>query len=962
MNKRRIFSRADWLCGLGTFLVSLAVYVYTAAPNVTLLDSGEFLVAAGHFGVPHPTGYPLWTLTSWLFQLLPLGNMAWEVAVWSGVCTAGAVGIAAMVCNNMLRWMGFLEESRFRWAKIVLSLSFALTLAFSFSMWSQAVIAEVYGLHALMTAIFLSLLYRWVHGPQRDSLLIGAFFILALSFSNHHLTLVLSPLPFLLILLLRRRAFWDWVLAAFVTALLVYLGFAILSGEILVLKTAIRLAYCVGIGGAFLLWKRRMRIRLKLVAFLPFAVIAGLLPYLYMPLASSTNPPMNWSYAREAKGFFYSINRSQYQGPLTEQSLKTLGRFLGTYPGEQPKGGTEEPRSKREILTEWAGFFWLQLNRSFTPFSIVFYFCSIIAALRLSLNRRTWIYLLHIAFVLAAFLQPILDGATIDAAGWWLQMPYHTYTNVIFTLLCVIGGGYLLDTLTKKRAKLVWLSALLPVMPLYGFFINFSEASQRDHWFGWMFGHDMLKDLPKGSIVIGGTDPGRFVPTYMIFGESPQPAALKRDPSFDRRDLYIITQNALGESNYMKYLRDHYTTARPAPKNAFEKWLGRENTYPKETILLPSPEECEVLTKEAEKAAPENARKDYSFDMGTVLKWIWEKNKDKHDFFIEESFPIEWTYDYAIPYGLVYQLNKTKLDQIPPDAVAKDFAFWKDYKARLLDNPAYANDYDAQRSFSKLRQTMGNIYRYRKMNEEALRAYFEALELWPENPEVIASLTRMLWDKGDFETSLPIFKKALEKDYNNMALWRLAIMAEERKKTEVEIRTLKDTLAQQPRNREIIDKLIELYSHVGESEKAEAIVKKGTNDLADDPAMLRIAVTYYGVNDKWQDALDPAQRLIKVEPTNSENFLLLARVYYSLNKKKEFYDAVRKAIEIGGVSMREQILNDDFFKSWRNEPEFQSLAQPGGNISPGGGVPPSSGTQPATSSTDGQEHMMLRSP
>ncbi len=99
--------------------------------------------------------------------------------------------------------------------------------------------------------------------------MIGAFFILALSFSNHHLTLVLSPLPFLLILLLRRRAFWDWVLAAFVTALLVYLGFAILSGDILVLKTAIRLAYCVGIGGAFLLWKRRMRIRLKLVAFLP---------------------------------------------------------------------------------------------------------------------------------------------------------------------------------------------------------------------------------------------------------------------------------------------------------------------------------------------------------------------------------------------------------------------------------------------------------------------------------------------------------------------------------------------------------------------------------------------------------------------------------------------------------------------------------------------------------------------
>ncbi len=91
----------------------------------------------------------------------------------------------------------------------------------------------------------------------------------------------------------------------------------------------------------------------------------------------------------------------------------------------------------------------------------------------------------------------------------------------------------------------------------------------------------------------------------------------------------------------MKYLRDHYTTARPAPKNAFEKWLGRGKTYPKETILLPSPEECDAMIKEAGKSASETDRKDYAFGVGVVLKWIWEKNKEKHDFFIEESFPIE---------------------------------------------------------------------------------------------------------------------------------------------------------------------------------------------------------------------------------------------------------------------------------------------------------------------------------
>ncbi len=88
------------------------------------------------------------------------------------------------------------------------------------------------------------------------------------------------------------------------------------------------------------------------------------------------------------------------------------------------------------------------------------------------------------------------------------------------------------------------------------------------------------------------------MPTYMIFGESPQPAKDKRDPNFDRRDLYIITQNALGEPHYMNYLRDHYTTERPTP-NAFERWLGRDKTYPAMPLVLPSAQECEEVIKKA---------------------------------------------------------------------------------------------------------------------------------------------------------------------------------------------------------------------------------------------------------------------------------------------------------------------------------------------------------------------------
>jgi hypothetical protein len=40
--------------------------------------------------------------------------------------------------------------------------------------------------------------------------------------------------------------------------------------------------------------------------------VGGLSPYLYVPVASMSNPPLNWGYARTVEGFFHTINRGQY--------------------------------------------------------------------------------------------------------------------------------------------------------------------------------------------------------------------------------------------------------------------------------------------------------------------------------------------------------------------------------------------------------------------------------------------------------------------------------------------------------------------------------------------------------------------------------------------------------------------------------------------------------------------------
>ncbi len=77
-----LFRRIDWLTLLITFGIVWIVYFLTLAPELTLEDSGELVTGSMYAGIPHPPGYPVWTIYSWLWTVLvPWGNPAWRVAL-----------------------------------------------------------------------------------------------------------------------------------------------------------------------------------------------------------------------------------------------------------------------------------------------------------------------------------------------------------------------------------------------------------------------------------------------------------------------------------------------------------------------------------------------------------------------------------------------------------------------------------------------------------------------------------------------------------------------------------------------------------------------------------------------------------------------------------------------------------------------------------------------------------------
>lgn len=928
MNER-VFNRQDWLWATLAALAAMAGYAWTAAPSVTLLDSGEFIVAAQHFGVPHPTGYPLWTLLAWLFQLIPLGNVAWQLALFSGVCGALAVGLATLLIRSSARWMLPALDGR---AAGVIALSLGLVFAFSFSMWSQAVIVEVYTLHALLIGLYLTSLYAWIRRPEKLAGMYWSFFTLTLAFSNHQLAIVFAvvPLQFLVVLLLRRDLFWDLLLALLVCALIAYLSFAMLSDDPVIIRAAVRLGYLLLTILAIALVFKRGRLHWRLVSCLPFVLALGLLPYLYMPFASATNPPMNWGYARTAEGFFYSFNRSQYPGTLAQLSLRLLSNVLGVTQAQPAGTATGNAGSMLNALAEWTGFFWLQILRGFLPLAPLFLLAALLGMRRGTAQTRAWITLLVIAFAVAMALQPVLEHAGTDSNAWWLQMPYHTYTNFLLAVICGIGACFAWQWIVTRAPRLrpaIWAALLLPLWPIW---LNCDGASQRGRWFGWQYGYDMLRDLPRGSVIFGGTDPGRFIPTYLIFGESTLPPSRRVEPAFDRGDLYILTQNGLTDRYYLAYIHDQYSSGRPRAQSPFEHWLGRDNAYPKKSLILPSLAEMQQIRQKVAADARAGGRTLSAREAGetaiaAVAKWIFEKNKGAHSFYVEESFVMKWSYDYAVPAGLLYRINPEPLAALPADAVRRDFQFWNAYIARLKANPGFEKDFDAKRSFSRLRVTGGEIYEHRGLLAEAEKAYRESLDLWTGSTGALAGLARILWKRGDFDGVIALYRRSLNDDPNSRELQSALAIAEERKKTQAKIDVLLAAWRKNPPDIDSLEQTLSLAYRMDEDALADAILIEALGKVGSDPGFLHLVVRLSEAQSKWQQSADAASRWVAVQPDSMEAQYRLARALFVLGEQKESLRALEAAIRLDGMKVRERLFNDPAFQALKDLPEFKNF-------------------------------------
>ena len=319
------------------------------------------------------------------------------------------------------------------------------------------------------------------------------------------------------------------------------------------------------------------------------------------------------------------------------------------------------------------------------------------------------------------------------------------------------------------------------IIEIWGAFYFFGAGDEK---YSAVYANDIIASIPPGSIYFGGTDPGRFLITGM------EKSQVNADPFF------LLTQNALADSTYLDYLRSMYgdkiyiPTATDA-ETAFRDYTEDVTQRQKKNQLKPG---------EDVKVDPASGRVQVSGQVavmeinGLLAKVIFDKNTNQ-EFYVEESFPLDWMYPYLEPHGIIFKLNRQPLTELSDEIVWRDRDYWSQMIAPMIGDwlksdttvedvapfaekvfgrhdfsgftgdPRFVENAYSHKMFSKERSSIAGLYAWRaqhatdaaekkRMNDAADFAFRQSLALCPYSPEAVIRYSNLLMSESRFSDAL----------------------------------------------------------------------------------------------------------------------------------------------------------------------------------------------------------------
>ncbi len=405
-------ARRDLGLALALAAALFAVYAAGAARTIAVGDSGELVTAAWVFGVPHPSGYPLYVLLAKLWStLLPVGSVAFRVSLFSAACAALACAVLFLVCRR-------LGGGR------AAALTAAGCLAFAPSFWGEANIQRVYALNALFLAMALWLACGWwlrrrgarpAPPPSGEGTIALTVLVAALGAGNHTFMAVFGV------------TFGVW---------------ALFQAPELVLRP-------------------------RTLALVAAAVVLGLLPYAWLPLAAQRQPPLLWGDPGSLSGFLDIVLRRDFWD----------------------RAWVASPADAATVAADWA----VSVGRELTWVGAAMALLGVCAAAR----RRHAPVLLLLAVMLANLASMMLHGSRSDLFVW-----HRYYIPSYLVAALFVGRGA--EALTRRAPRALRLLPLL--LPALLFAAGWARFDRRDDRIADTVAGAILDQVPPGGVLLAADD------------------------------------------------------------------------------------------------------------------------------------------------------------------------------------------------------------------------------------------------------------------------------------------------------------------------------------------------------------------------------------------------------------------------------------------------------------------------
>src|ERR1041385_2407768 len=337
-----------------------------------------------------------------------------------------------------------------------------------------------------------------------------------------------------------------------------------------------------------------------------------------------------------------------------------------------------------------------------------------------------------------------------------------------------------------------------------------------------------------------------------------------------------------------------------------------------------------------------------------LTKVIFDHNPT-NEFFVEESFPLDWMYPHLTPFGIIMKINREPLPELTDEICQRDHEFWARYSERFIGNwityetpvkdiaefaervylrhdfsgfkgdRAFVRDDQAQKAFSKLRSSIAGVYAWRlgmsgsptepqylakpgperdRMLREADFAFKQAFAYCPYSPEAVYRYINLLANPnvGRLDDALIVAETCLKFDPYNGSIISLVEQLRGMKsgpnakaQVESEIAKLETELKANPNDFQKAFDLAARYMQLQQTDRVMGILDSVVkNPQAPANAIFGAAPAYAHLNnlDKLEGAL---QRLVVLAPTEAEAWYNLAATQATRGKSKEALQDLRRA-------------------------------------------------------------------